>query len=173
MPTCHAMLHATRTRRTYISTWHATCQGWVCLPSAVPRRTRPLNLGLPLPHLHRDWAHPCHICSSGTGPPSPHLHRDRAPPHLRRDWALPAHICAGIGQCALSQVRPGHMALRSCSARVPRRRPYQSGPPPSPPAPNPSPGPVLPFRCTRSVLTLSRRWSCRYQEQRPPRPQRS
>ena len=24
-------------------------------------------LGSPLPHLHRKWAHPCHICT-GTGP---------------------------------------------------------------------------------------------------------
>jgi hypothetical protein len=22
-----------------------------------------LGLGSPLPHLHRDWAHPCHICT--------------------------------------------------------------------------------------------------------------
>ena len=27
-----------------------------------------LALGSPLPHLHRDWAHPCHICTTGTGP---------------------------------------------------------------------------------------------------------
>jgi hypothetical protein len=25
-----------------------------------------MELGSPLPHLHRDWAHPCHICA-GTG----------------------------------------------------------------------------------------------------------
>ncbi len=66
------------------------------------------------PHLHRDWAHPAHICTpltctgtrlalacictgtgltpsisaSGLGSPSPHLHRD---------WAHPAHICIGTG----------------------------------------------------------------------------
>jgi hypothetical protein len=39
------------------------------------------------PHVHRDWARPCHL-STGTGAPRPHLHRD---------WAHPAHICAGIG----------------------------------------------------------------------------
>ena len=42
---------------------------------------------MPLPQLHRDWAHPCHICI-GTG---------LIPPHLRRDWARPCHICIGTG----------------------------------------------------------------------------
>ena len=32
-------------------------------------------MGSPLPHLHRDWAHHCHICT-GT-------------------WAHPSHICTG------------------------------------------------------------------------------
>jgi hypothetical protein len=32
------------------------------------------GLGSPLPHPHRDWAHP---------------------PHLRWDWARPCHICTG------------------------------------------------------------------------------
>jgi hypothetical protein len=41
---------------------------------------------LALPHLHRDWAHPCHICTGtglapvtsapGLGSPVPHLRRD-------------------------------------------------------------------------------------------------
>jgi hypothetical protein len=54
--------------------------------------------GVPLPHLPRDWAHPCHICAGtglatatsapGPGSPLPHLHRDRA---------HPCHICAGTG----------------------------------------------------------------------------
>ncbi len=44
------------------------------------------GLGSPLPHLRRDWAHPCQICagtgltpptsSLGLGSPRPHLHRD-------------------------------------------------------------------------------------------------
>jgi hypothetical protein len=46
------------------------------------------ELGSPLPHLHRDWAHPCSISSPGLGPPLP---------HLRRDWARPCHICTGTG----------------------------------------------------------------------------
>jgi hypothetical protein len=51
------------------------------------------------PHLRRDWAHPCHICTRsgltpatsvpGVGSPLPHLHRGwgltAAHPHLRRD----------------------------------------------------------------------------------------
>ena len=51
-------------------------------------------MGSPLPHLHRDWARPCHICT-GTGlapatsapePGSPlqHLHRDGAHAHAER-----------------------------------------------------------------------------------------
>ena len=37
------------------------------------------GLGSPLPLLHRDWAHPCHICT-GTG-------------------LTPCHICTGTGVC--------------------------------------------------------------------------
>ncbi len=61
------------------------------------------GLGSPLPHLRRDWAHPCHICAGtgltpatsapGLGPPLP---------HLRRDWAHPCHICAGTGLAVLA-----------------------------------------------------------------------
>jgi hypothetical protein len=34
----------------------------------APKHARPRRFcrGSPLPHLHRDWAHPCHICT-GTG----------------------------------------------------------------------------------------------------------
>ncbi len=52
----------------------------------------------PLPHLHRDLARRCHICTAteltpatsapGLGSPRPHLHRDLA----RR-----CHICTGTG----------------------------------------------------------------------------
>jgi hypothetical protein len=76
------------------------------------------NLGAPLPHLCRDWAHPCHICALLLGAPVPHLHRDSAHlshicsgglgaatsapglgpplPHRHRDWAHPSHIGTGI-----------------------------------------------------------------------------
>ena len=56
------------------------------------------GLGSPLPHLHRDWAHPGHICT-GTGltpaTSAPGLGSPR--PHLHRDWARPCHICTGTG----------------------------------------------------------------------------
>ena len=72
------------------------------LPLPLPRRdVRRERLavvlcGAPLPHLHRDWAHPCHICT-----------RTRSPlPHLHRDWAHPCHICAGTGLTPATSV-PG------------------------------------------------------------------
>ncbi len=48
--------------------------------------------GSPLaPHLHRDWARSCHICT-------------------HRDWAHPCHICTGTG---LTPATPGpRLALR-------------------------------------------------------------
>ncbi len=80
-----------------------------------------------MPHLRRDWAHPCHICAAtgltpatsapGLGSPLPHLRRDWAhpchictgtgtlPPHLRRDWAHPCHICAGTGLTPATSAR--------------------------------------------------------------------
>jgi hypothetical protein len=39
------------------STWH---------PTGLTPSTSAPGLGSPLPHLHWDWAHPCHICP-GTG----------------------------------------------------------------------------------------------------------
>ena len=53
-----------------------------------PTATPAPGLGAPLPHLHRDLAHPCHICT-GTGL--------TLPPHLHRDWARRCHICVGTG----------------------------------------------------------------------------
>ena len=65
----------------------------VCLrlPPAQGRRRGRAGPGSPLPHLHRDRAHPCHI-RTGTGlTRQPHPHRDWAhpSPHLPRDWAHP------------------------------------------------------------------------------------
>jgi hypothetical protein len=52
----------------------------------------------PLPHLHRDWAHPCHICTrTGLTPATFALGLNSPLPHLRRDWAHPCHICTGTG----------------------------------------------------------------------------
>ena len=90
--------------------------------------------GLPLPHLHRDWAHPAHICAGPrlwpatsapgtwltaatpeTGPGSPQ-------PHLRRDWAGPIHRAAdradrGVRRRRRRHVRAGaHMPFRHGAA---------------------------------------------------------
>ncbi len=61
-----------------------------CDPTSAPR------LGSPLPHLRRDWAHPCHICA-GTGltpaTSAPGLGSPLSHPH--REWAHPSHIRTG------------------------------------------------------------------------------
>jgi hypothetical protein len=61
-------------------------------PTSAPR------LGSPLPHLHRDWAHPGHI-RTGTGltPPTSAPRLGSPLPHLHRDWAHHCHICTGTG----------------------------------------------------------------------------
>ena len=43
----------------------------------LTRATSAPELGSPLPHLHQNWAPPCHICT--------------------RDWARPCDICTGTG----------------------------------------------------------------------------
>ena len=62
----------------------------------------------PISHLHRDWAHPSHICA-GTGltaaTSAPRLSSPL--PHLHRDWARPSHICTATGLTpATSAPRP-------------------------------------------------------------------
>ena len=91
--------------------------GWGLARPAAAATSAP-GLGLSLPHLHRDWAHPRHICA-GTAhalqvrrgprrraPQHTHVHRGpgrrggrgyRVRRGLQRDWAHPAHICAGTG----------------------------------------------------------------------------
>jgi hypothetical protein len=76
----------------------ASVGGQVCaltpgLPASAP------GLGSPLPHLHRDWARPCHICAGtglapatsapGLGSPLPHLRRDRAARLVHRSLGVP------------------------------------------------------------------------------------
>jgi hypothetical protein len=54
------------------------------------------GLGAPLPHLHRDWAHPCHICTeTGLTPATSALGLGSSLPHLHWDWAHPCHSCTG------------------------------------------------------------------------------
>ena len=35
----------------------------ICAGTRLTHPTSAPGLGSPLPHLHRDWAHPCHICA--------------------------------------------------------------------------------------------------------------
>ena len=49
----------------------------ICAGTGLTPATSALGLGSPLPHLQRDWAHPCHICN---GP-------ELTLPHLARAWA--------------------------------------------------------------------------------------
>jgi hypothetical protein len=92
----------------------------------------------PLPHLHRDSAHPYHICTKtglttatsaprlgsplatsapGLGSPLPHLHQDWAQllPHLHRDWVRLCRICTGTWRrCEYAAVGD----VVNCAARL-------------------------------------------------------
>ena len=51
-----------------------------------------------LPHLHRDWARPCHICTgTGLAPATSAPGLGSPLPHLHRDWAHRCHICTRTG----------------------------------------------------------------------------
>jgi hypothetical protein len=63
--------------------------------------------GSPHPHLRRDWAHPCHICS-GTG---------LAPAHLQRDWARPCRSC-DLVTLRIDRSRCAQTRLGACHACV-------------------------------------------------------
>ncbi len=94
------------------------------------------GLGPPLPHLHRDCAHPCHICTGtaptpatsapGLGPPLPHLHRD-CTRTIRSIFGLVFPAMTGImaGACVRQLARnpKGTLPLRRPSApALPRAR---------------------------------------------------
>ena len=67
-----------------------------------PRATSAPGLGLPLPHLHLDWAHPCHICTGIGIPQEPRncrgsVHLYKAPHKARRIGpAFPAVACQSL-----------------------------------------------------------------------------
>ena len=63
-----------------------------CTGAGRAAATSAPGLGSPLPHLHRDWAHPPTTSTPGLGAPLP---------HLRRDWAHPCNICVGTGPALL------------------------------------------------------------------------
>jgi hypothetical protein len=71
------------------STAATSCTGTGLTPAtSTSALISPPRLGAPPPHLHRDWAHPRHICTdtgptpahicTGTGLPLPRPHRDSA-----------------------------------------------------------------------------------------------
>jgi hypothetical protein len=71
---------------------HARAGSVLTPPTSAP------ELGSPLPHLHRNWAHPCHICArTGLNPPTSALGLGSPLPHPHRDWAHPSHICTVSG----------------------------------------------------------------------------
>ncbi len=95
MHACHRKLQA--------SAWHLP-MGHTLANVAPPDPKQPLHsatsapgLGSVLPHLHRDWAHCCHICAGtgltaatsapGLGSPLPHLHSAWALPPLEPSFA--------------------------------------------------------------------------------------
>jgi hypothetical protein len=100
--------------------------------SEPSRRLVPPTWGSPQPHLHRDWAHPCHICT-GTGltpatsttglcPPLPLLLRDCARPVdicTGTTWAHRRHICSGTFQVLTGVLRA---AARRGAHREPARK---------------------------------------------------
>jgi hypothetical protein len=90
------------------------------LASATPGHIAP-GLGSPLPHPHRDWAHPSHI-RTGTGltPPTSAPGLGSPLPHPHRDWAHPSHIRTGTGLTPSTSHRdwagtPCQAATRRCA----------------------------------------------------------
>jgi hypothetical protein len=97
----------------------------ICTGTVLTPATSALGLGSPLPHLHRDWAHPCHICpgtglaaatsAPGLGPPLPHPRWEWGPYRRRPRSPRRAHRCHCPSACACASL--------SWPARPQRRRP--------------------------------------------------
>ena len=85
----------------------------ICTGTGLAPATSAPGPGSPLPHLHRDGAHPSH---TGTWAPVLGLHRDwfHPSPRLRRDCGSPLHICARIPR----RTPPTHLPER----RAPKTR---------------------------------------------------
>ena len=69
-----------------------------CADTAASARRRHQLLGHRngVPHLHRDWAHRCHICTrTGLTPATSAQGLGPSQPHLHRDWARSCNICTG------------------------------------------------------------------------------
>ncbi len=92
-----------------------------------------VSVGQPLPHLHRDWAHPCNICTgtgltltksaSGLGSSAPGIGSPL--PHLRQDRAHPASPPLGLGSqrshVHWGRARPSPQLHRGPCAHGPHR----------------------------------------------------
>jgi hypothetical protein len=81
----------------------------------------------PPPHLHRDWAHPCHICiGTGLTPARICAGTGLAPAHICAGTGLaPAHICAGTG------LAPAHICIRDWAHPLPTSAPGRGSPLPT------------------------------------------
>jgi hypothetical protein len=81
--------------------------------------------GSPRPRLHRLSTIAATSAAPGLGSPLPHLHRDSAHPwpHLRRHWAQPCHICTGTGHERSTTADRNGAEQRACAdaALRPRR----------------------------------------------------
>jgi hypothetical protein len=77
------------------------------------------GLGSPLPHPHRDWAHPPHLRWDWAHPATSAPGLGSLLPHLHRDWAHPCHIGTGAG---LTPPPHLHRDLGRRSRRTGRRR---------------------------------------------------
>ena len=85
-----------------------------CASDALVDIDGAVGLGSPLPHLRRDWAQPCHICTATGLTPAPSAPRlGSALPHLHRDWAQPCRIRAGT-RFASATSAPG-LACNRCA----------------------------------------------------------
>ena len=110
-----------------------------------PRTTSAPGLGSPLPHLHRDWARPCHICTgtgtSAQGPDTLGPHRTaQSPKSLARPTAVRlraraagrrrsgcnrAHVAAERSMLQHCGLRAGRSECAAALIALCRRRPQQ------------------------------------------------
>jgi hypothetical protein len=159
MPLNRPLVRTGRSRLRGFTPWSScsTRSGGLIPPTPAP------GLGPPLPHLHWDWAHPCHRCTGaelapatpapGLGPPLPHLHRD---------WAHPRHRCTGT-ELAPATSAPG-LGYTGAGLTPPTSAPGLGSPLLAAPAPGARSGsPAKSTRCPRAPRSACAAlpWWCR------------